>query len=191
MRGDIDLGVQRLRQMIGQNPAAAAQLREAAMSRETTEAEILRVAARQAYYNARLQTFQQAAQIKGTSVPDLVYQAAKARGYAKGNGNGNGLHPTAVVPPAIPLSESSTEQHRRQELGAAEASLASMPTSAGNPSPGILSYSYFLGLSRDKQGEMIDFMDAAAARGLVAEDWNERVLAGQNIPIPQSLEVRR
>ncbi len=187
VRGDIDLGVQRLRQMIGQNPAAAAQLREAAMSRETTEAEILRVAARQAYYNARLQTFQQAAAVKGTSVPDLVYQAAKARGYAKGNGNG--IHPTAA-PPAVPLSESSTEQHRQQEMGAAQASLASMPTTSGQSS-GLLSNAAFLGMGRNEQGKMIDYMDAAAARGLVAEDWMEQINAGVNIPIPQSLEVRR
>ena len=185
--GEIDIGVQRLRHAIAQNPAVQREVRDQAQTRGTTEVEVLRLAARQALYNARLGMFHQAAQARGTTVPALVWEASKVRGFTgapRPNGNGNGH----TAPPTMPVADSASEQLRRQQTGAAESSLASMPTSPGN-SRGILTGIEFYSMPAGPQGVMIDYMDAAAQRGLVPENWEEQINSGVTIPIPQTLDI--
>jgi hypothetical protein len=45
-------------------------------------------------------------------------------------------------------------------------------------------------MDRGKQGQLIDYMDQAAARGMVPEDWIEQLNQGVSIPVPPKLTSR-
>jgi len=193
INGEIDLTAAKVRQQADApgNEQWNKEIRTKAIELGTTEAEICRAVARQALYQNRLTLLQQTAQRRGTSVPALVFEAAKTRGWTGTPHAGNGNGAVAAPPvPTVPMAESATNLLHNEQRGAVESSLASMPTTSGAPAS-LLTGPGFMSMDRNKQGQLIDYMDQAAARGMVPEDWMEQLNQGVSIPVPSKLTTRR
>lgn len=184
--GEIEVTATQVRQRadLPGNEKWAHEIRSKAIEMNTTEGEICRAVAKQALYNQRLGMLRAAAERRGVPVPALVWEAAHIRGW-NGAPAGNGV--PAV--PSMPAAQSATNQLQQEQRGAVEQSLASMPTTSGAASS-LLTSSGFLSMDRGKQGQLIDYMDQAAARGMVPEDWIEQLNQGVSIPVPPKLTSR-